>query len=187
LSQARHSPLTLGAPAFDDEAVMKARRFPLGTRLVAAVTLCALTSCASSTLIQSQPPGARLFLDGQPVGVTPYMMSDAKIAGATTMVHLEAPGYLPTDVIIARNEEIDVGALIGGIFLLVPFLWIMGYRPFHVFELRPAYAPGYAPGYGASPYYPPPATSPWEAPPAAPAPPPAAPAPAPAPTRASPT
>jgi hypothetical protein len=142
------------------------------------VTLLSVASCASTTMIQSQPPGAKLFLNGEPVGVTPYAMTDTKIVGSTTMVRLEAPGYEPTNGVIARNEEFDVGACIGGVFILFPFLWIMGYKPIHPFELRPlgGGAPplGYAPpaGYAPPPGYPPPGPAPAYTPPpgAAPAP-----------------
>jgi len=94
--------------------------------IVALVTLAAVAGCASTTVIQSQPPGARVFLNGVPVGTTPFSMTDTNMSGTTTQVRLEYPGYEPFNTYIARSEQVDVGALIGGLFLLVPFLWIMG-------------------------------------------------------------
>ena len=82
-----------------------------------------------------------MFLDGAYVGVTPYTMSDTKIVGSSTQVRIEAPGYAPANVAIHRSEEFDVTACIGGVFLLVPFLWIMGYRAEHSIELTPGYGP----------------------------------------------
>jgi hypothetical protein len=160
--------------------VTRPRTFSVGARLVAAFTLCAVASCASTTVIQSRPSGARIYLDGQPAGVTPYTMSDTKIVGSTTMVRLEYPGYEPTTGFISRNEEVDVLALIGGLLVLVPLLWLMDYRPLHVFELRPLGAyPGYAPpGYAPPGYAAPPPYDPYNPPPPSPAPPPAAPPPA---------
>lgn len=155
-------------------------------RLVASLTLCALASCASTTMIQSQPPGAKLYLNGEPVGVTPYAMTDTKIIGSTTTVRLELPGYEPTTGVITRNEEFNVGACIGGAFLLFPFLWVMGYKPVHTFELRPPGAWGNPPVGYPPPYGGPPAPGPqWSAPPA-PGPPAAAPAPAPQPAPTAP-
>jgi len=130
------------------------------------VTLLAFTGCASSTVLQSQPPGARVFLNNVPVGTTPYTMTDANIVGTTTQVRLEYPGYAPLNTYIVRNEELDPLALIGGCFLLVPFLWVMRYSASHFYQLQPAGAPppGWAPpqdqgGYPAPPQagYPPPA------------------------------
>jgi PEGA domain len=129
---------------------MRIRHCARAKQLVSAVTLCSLASCASTTLIQSQPPGARLYLNGEVVGATPYALTDTKIVGSTTTVRLELPGFETTNGAITRNEEFDVGACVGGVFLLVPFLWIMGYKPTHTFEMRPLGAP--APGY----VYPPP-------------------------------
>ena len=126
--------------------------------IVAVATLAAFVGCASSTLIQSQPTGARVTINGAVVGSTPYTMTDTKIVGSSTQLHLEYPGYQPLDVSIVRNEELDALALIGGICLLVPFLWVMKYQPSHTFQLQPAM--GYAPGPGgAYPQgaYPPPA------------------------------
>jgi hypothetical protein len=39
--------------------------------------------------------------------------------------------------VFCRNEEADVGAIIGGIFFLFPFLWTMKYKPGRLYELEP--------------------------------------------------
>lgn len=170
---------------------MTAAKPSLWFRSVAAATaLACIAACSSSTVISSNPTGARLFLNGEFVGTTPYTMTDTKIVGSQTLVRLEYPGYDPLNSVVIRNEEFDVGACIGGFLVLVPFLWIMGYKPTHHFELRPfgssypppgAYPPGYAPppGYPAQPY-PPQGAPPPGYPPAQPAPAPAQPAPPPA-------
>ena len=112
---------------------------------VAAATLLTTAACSSSTVIRSNPSGAKVFIDGQMVGTTPYTMSDTHIVGSSTHIRLEYPGYAPTDATIKRNEEFDVVACIGGVFLLVPFLWIMGYKADHSYELQPGgmMQPGY--------------------------------------------
>jgi hypothetical protein len=103
----------------------------------AALALVVASGCVSSTMINTVPPGARIYLDGALVGNTPYVMSDTKIVGAVTHVHLQLEGYEPLDIAITRSEQFDVGACIGGFFVLVPFIWIMGYTPNHVYELQP--------------------------------------------------
>lgn len=94
-----------------------------------------LTSCASTTMIQSNPSGAKVYLNGESVGTTPYTHRDTKIVGSTTTVKLEKEGYDPLTTSFSRDEEVDVGAIIGGIFVLVPFLWTMKYKPTHTYEL----------------------------------------------------
>ncbi len=125
--------------------------------IACVITAAAFAGCMSSTVIQSQPPGAQVFLNNVPVGTTPYTMSDANIVGSTTLVRLEYPGYQPLTTFIARSEEVEPLALLTGIFLLVPLLWVMGYSPSHFYQLQPA-APGVAPdGWGGAPgAYPPP-------------------------------
>ena len=97
-----------------------------------------LTSCASTTIIQSNPSGAKVYLNGEPVGTTPYIHRDTKIVSSTTTVKLEKDGYDPLNTSFSRDEEVDVGAIIGGIFVLVPFLWTMKYKPTHTYELTPS-------------------------------------------------
>jgi hypothetical protein len=133
-----------------------ARLYPLAC----VVTLGAFTGCASSTVLQTQPPGARVTINGRVVGQTPYTLTDTKIVSSTTPVRFEYPGYVPLDVMLVRNEEVDVLPLIGGFFTLcVTWLWIMKYSPMHVFTLQPP-GPGLQQnGWGPPPdqqVYPPP-------------------------------
>ncbi len=117
------------------------------TALLVALSFGA--SCASSTVIGANVPGAKVYIDGEMVGTAPYTMTDTKIVGSATQIRIEAPGYQPFQAIINRSEEFSILACIGGVFLLVPFLWIMDYKPTHNYELTPAGGqPGYPPqGY----------------------------------------
>lgn len=103
--------------------------------LMAVVVLFA--SCSSSTLIQSEPSGAKLYMNGEYMGVTPFSYSDTKIVGSSTEIRLEKEGYEPLYTMMSRDETADVGAIIGGVFFLFPFLWTMKYKPTHNYELIP--------------------------------------------------
>ena len=98
-----------------------------------------LSSCASTTMIQSNPSGAKLYLNGESVGATPYTHTDTKIVGSTTRVTLKKEGYETLNTAFSRDEEVDVGAIIGGIFVWIPFLWTMKYKPTHTYELSPSF------------------------------------------------
>ena len=107
---------------------------------VAAVLLAAtvlFASCSSATLIQTNPGGAKLYMNGEYMGVTPYSYSDTKIVGSTTDVRLEKERFETLHTTLSRNERADVGAIVGGLFFLFPFLWTMKYNPTHTYELRP--------------------------------------------------
>jgi hypothetical protein len=147
---------------------MRSRLF--ATCLVPAVLAAA---CSSSTVLRTNPPGAKVYLDGEYAGTTPYTMSDTKIVGSTTNVRLEHPGYQSVVAAIRRNEEFSVGACIGGVFLLVPFFWIMDYKAMHTYELvASAGSPAAVPPGAAQPA-PAPASQPAPAPASQPAPAPA--------------
>ncbi|SMD43831.1 PEGA domain-containing protein [Aquiflexum balticum DSM 16537] len=98
-----------------------------------------LAGCGSTTMIQSKPDNAKVYLNGEYMGTTPYAHRDTKIVGSTTIVTLEKEGYQTFNTSFSRDEELDVGALIGGLFLLVPFLWIMKYKPFRNYEMKPEF------------------------------------------------
>lgn len=104
--------------------------------LLLAVSML-VASCSSTTMIQSSPTGAKLYVDGEPVGKTPYTHRDTKIVGSSTTIKMEKEGYEPLTTSFSRNEEVDVGAIIGGLFVWIPFLWTMRYKPTHSYELTP--------------------------------------------------
>ena len=94
-------------------------------------------SCSSTTLIQTEPSGAKVYMNEEYKGVTPLSYSDTKIVGSITSVRFEKEGYETLYTTLTRNESADVGAIIGGIFFLFPFLWTMKYNPTHLYELKP--------------------------------------------------
>lgn len=112
--------------------------YTLRTKLmaIALVAVVLLSGCASTTLIDSYPSGADLYLNGEAVGQTPYEMTDTKILYSCTTVRLEKEDYKSFYTTICRNEEADVGAIIGGVFFYWPFLWALKYKPTHFYRLR---------------------------------------------------
>lgn len=115
----------------------KTKLLPKAISLVLAGAIL-FASCSSSTLIQSNPSGAKVYLNGEYAGVTPYTHTDTKIVGSSTQVRLEKEGYETLNTAFSRNEDADVGAIIGGIFFLFPFLWTMKYKPVRTYELVPS-------------------------------------------------
>lgn len=105
-------------------------------KLVALITaLFFLFGCASATVIKSNPPGAKLYLDGQFKGETPYTHSDRAAAGTVKALTLKKEGYKDFTGHIKR-EELSVGALIGTILVLIPIIWILEYPPEYTFEME---------------------------------------------------
>lgn len=115
------------------------KNFTIKIRTISTILafIVLFSSCASTTLIQSIPSGAELYLDGEIVGNTPYSMTDTKIIGTCTSVRIEKESFNNFYGTICRNEEVDPGAIIGGIFFWFPFLWAMKYKPTHFYKLQP--------------------------------------------------
>lgn len=107
-------------------------------KLIIGLTLAAfITGCSSTTLIKSEPSGARLYLNGEKVGTTPYTHTDTKIIGSVNTVLLKKEGYQDFAAVFSRNENPNVGAIIGGVLVLFPFLWAMDYKPMYTYEMVP--------------------------------------------------
>ena len=81
-----------------------------------AASALLFASCASTTLINTTPAGAKVYLDGEAVGTTPYSHKDTKIVGTTTTLKLEKEGFEPFTTTFSRSEQADVGAIVGGVF-----------------------------------------------------------------------
>lgn len=105
--------------------------------LILTAALILFSSCSSTTLIQSVPSGASVKIDGESVGNTPYAHTDTKIIFSNTSVMLEKEGYDPFSTIITRNEEPNVGAIIGGFFIWPIWLWALQYKAERTYELKP--------------------------------------------------
>lgn len=94
------------------------------------------TACSSTTLITSSDPAAKIYIDGNFAGTGSYSHTDTKTIGSTTQVVLKKEGCRPQSFQFSRNEEFDAGACAGGVFVLVPFLWVQKYKPQHTFEFE---------------------------------------------------
>jgi hypothetical protein len=95
-----------------------------------------LAGCSSTTIIQTEPSGASVYLNEKHVGTSPYEMKDKKITGTCTNLKLEMPGYKTIYQTICKDEQLNPGALIGGIFVVIPYLWILEYYPVHYYVLE---------------------------------------------------
>lgn len=98
--------------------------------------IASLTACSSTTVVRTTDSAARIYIDGEFRGKGSVTHSDQKLVGSSTFVKLEKTGCEPQTYHFQRNEEFDAGACVGGIFLLFPFLWIMKYKPEHVYDYR---------------------------------------------------
>ncbi len=115
------------------------KKYPITVKLMSFLLILTIliSGCSSTTYIQSYPSGADVYLNGEAVGQTPYAMTDTKPIFSCTSIRLEKEDHLPYRTTICRDEEADVGALIGGFFFFIPFFWGLKYKPSRTYSLIP--------------------------------------------------
>ena len=107
----------LGRVAADTATMLRTfclREASLTAKAVCMVLIVAfvVTGCASSTLIRSVPPGAKVYVDGQYLGQSPVTHRDSAPLWTTKTVTLKLDGYGDQSGTI-RKENLRVGPLIG--------------------------------------------------------------------------
>ncbi len=93
-----------------------------------------IIGCSSTTTITSNDKEAKIYVDGELKGTGSIVHTDTKIVGSTTSIKFQKEGCEPVNYTLTRSEEFDAGACAGGVFVLVPFLWVMKYKPVHSYE-----------------------------------------------------
>jgi hypothetical protein len=108
------------------------------------MSLLLLSACSSTTTIRSSDPDARIYVNGEYVGTGRANYTDRKVAFSNNEVTLKKEGCAPTAYSFRRNEDPDGGAIIGGILVGFPFLWITEYKDEHAYEFdcKPAVSGG---------------------------------------------
>ncbi|MEZ5069832.1 MAG: PEGA domain-containing protein [Bacteroidales bacterium] len=105
--------------------------------LAALMLSASLLSCTSTTMIHTVPEGAKVYLNDEFKESHSYKHSDSAISGTSTEMTFKMDGYQDFYTLLSKNEQVDVGAIVGGVFFLFPFIWTMGYNPSHSYELSP--------------------------------------------------
>jgi len=84
----------------------------MGSKLITYLVLFAfLSACAPhQALIQSEPPGAMVSIDGKPIGQTPIGFDYALSTGNQHQVSISHQGYESVDLTI-KADKTDPGAL----------------------------------------------------------------------------
>ena len=105
--------------------------------ILSFILLISLSGCLSKTLIKTVPPRAKVYINDELKGETPYLYSDTKISGSETALRIEKHGYEAFSTKLKRNENVHGGAVFAGIiFGFWPFLWTMEYNPERTYELK---------------------------------------------------
>ena len=93
------------------------------------LSLVFLTNCASTTIIRTQTEGTEIFVDDNYLGEKSAVYTDRKIAFRSSDLRIEKKGCKTQTYTLTKSDQIDYLALVGGILMIVPTLWIMKYDP----------------------------------------------------------
>lgn len=107
---------------------------PLLKSILASVIMISMIGCSTLVTIDSEPRGADLYINNKKVGQTPYSAKLDDLVSKEYHVILKKEGYKDCHGVL--EKEIKIGALIGGVLILVPFLWCYGPAPFHNYILQ---------------------------------------------------
>ena len=93
-----------------------------------------VSACSSSTLIKASDPDARIYVNDEFIGTGQARYTDKKVAFSNNTVKLQKPGCEPAHYSFRRNEDPDGGAIVGGILVIIPLLWVTEYKDAHNYE-----------------------------------------------------
>lgn len=93
------------------------------------------SGCASTTLFRTSPESSDVYISGSKKGETPFYYTDRKTIGSSTLITFRKNGYNDLNVKLKRNEALDIGPFIGGLVVLVPWLWLTQYDSVHTYQL----------------------------------------------------
>ena len=102
---------------------------------IALVTLVSVVGCASSTVIRSVPPGARVYVNGHYLGEAPVTQTDKAVLLSSKTVVLKKEGYRDQTGTITKG--LAIVPLLTALLCVVPLLWALGHPDEYVFDLEP--------------------------------------------------
>lgn len=111
-------------------------------RLLLVMACALLAACSSSTMIRTSDPDARIYVNGEYVGTGEAEYSDRKVSFSKNVVTLKKAGCAEQRYEFRRNEDPDGGAIIGGLLVGVPFLWVTEYKGHRAYEYECQQGPG---------------------------------------------
>ena len=103
-------------------------------RILIVLAALLASACTSSTVIRSSDPDSRIYVNGEYMGTGEAYYSDEEVAFSRNKVEIRKAGCRSEYHSFRRNEEADIGAIVGGIILTVPFLWVTEYKPYRSYE-----------------------------------------------------
>lgn len=101
------------------------RLHPLKATIALALATIAGTGCAHTVVIESEPPGAEIVVNGEHLGATPVITEQRTGTGGRLYVSASADSYETADVVITQSEWFWWPAIIAATPLLgLGVVWV---------------------------------------------------------------
>jgi hypothetical protein len=101
-------------------------------RLAGAIVVALLvgSGCATTMVVETEPVGAHVSIDGKPVGDAPAVTKQLTVAGGRLRVAVDAPGYETSYVTVTQSELFLWPAIIAVTpLLMVPVVVVPVFGP----------------------------------------------------------
>lgn len=113
------------------ERIMKAKY--VYSAVAVFVLLMFVSSCATTSRIESDPQGAKVYINGDYLGETPLQETLSNFIGNNYTIRLEKSGY--RTLVRVLDKEGKILEATAGYFLLVPLLWVYGPKSYYYFTM----------------------------------------------------
>ena len=82
------------------------------------VACCLVVGCSESAMVRSYPPGSKLYVNGEFVGITPavYTVDSSEFSKRDFAVRLDRTGYTSAEGVL--RKQLCPGRVTGGVFTL---------------------------------------------------------------------
>jgi len=98
------------------------------------LTIVAVVGCSTMVRIETEPPGADVYVNDVKIGKSPVEQEYSNFVGNEYYVRIERKGY--RTIRTKLDKEFKVGAFVGGLFIWPIWLWVWGPSEMHYYELE---------------------------------------------------
>ncbi|MBN1297854.1 PEGA domain-containing protein [bacterium] len=109
------------------------RRFT--NTIAVSLVFLILSGCASTTLINTEPSNAEIWIDGINMGYTPYSHTDTDLSFSTKTVQLKKGGFQDATHVIKRDQMNVQNTVLSFLCFWPGLLWSWEYPASYTFSL----------------------------------------------------
>jgi hypothetical protein len=79
---------------------------------------------------------AKIYINNEYYGNDSAVYTDMKVSFMRSIIRVEKKGCVPLSYVLRKNDRVDYMAILGGVLLIAPIVWLMKYRPVYHLEYK---------------------------------------------------